>query len=81
MIKAIKKYLIFYGLFDFALQIIAQMPLVEENRSLGLFGFRKIWKNPNSPPGQTFKYYHYIDNLDNQEEPLTLRLDWFNFVL
>ena len=54
MIKAIKKYLILYGLCDFALQIIAQMPLIDENRSLALFGFRKIWRNPNSPPGKTF---------------------------
>lgn len=81
MIKVVKKYLIFYGLFDFALQIIAQMPLIDENRPLSVLGFRKIWKNPNNPPGQTFKFHHYIDNLDDPDEPLTLKLDMFNFVL
>ena len=81
MIKVIKRYLIFYGLFDFTLQIIAQMPLIPENRSLRFLGFRKIWKNPNSPPGKTFMFHHYIDNLDNQDEPLTLKLDTFSFIL
>ena len=33
------------------------------------------------PAGKIFKYKHYIDNLDDPSEPLTLKLNWFNFIL
>jgi hypothetical protein len=81
MIDVIKKTLIVYGLVDFALQVIAQMPLFDAPSSGLALGFRKIWVNPVRPAGRAFQYQHYIDNLDSDDEPRTLRLDWFSLTL
>ena len=81
MIDVIKKTLIVYGLVDFALQVIAQMPLFDAPSSGLALGFRKIWVNPVRPAGRAFQYQHYIDNLDSDGEPRTLRLDWFSLTL
>lgn len=81
MIDVIKKTLIVYGLVDFALQVIAQMPLFDAQSSGRALGFRKIWINPLQPAGKAFAYQHYIDNLDSTVEPRTLRLDWFSLTL
>ena len=48
MINVIKKYLMYYAIFDFSLQIIAQLPLVSYPKWFESIGFRKIWTNEST---------------------------------
>jgi len=44
MIRVVQRQLLLYGLVDFTIQILFQMPLVTTQlQRLKLFGFKKIW--------------------------------------
>jgi len=50
MIKVVQKYLMYYAVLDFSLQIISQLPIIPEQERFRDFGFRKIWSQDSSNP-------------------------------
>jgi hypothetical protein len=48
MINVIQTYLMIYACFDFFLQIVAQLPVIDSHTDLEIIGFRKIW-DKNGP--------------------------------
>ena len=53
----------YYAIFDFSLQIIAQLPLVSYPKWFESIGFRKIWTN-ESTYGVEMSYEQLINNSD-----------------
>ena len=44
MITLVKGFLLTYSLVDFSLQIVAQMPILEDRDFFNVLGIRKIWQ-------------------------------------
>jgi len=82
MISAIQGFCLVYGLIDFSLQILAQMPFIKDVSSLEMYGFRKIWNNPNPDrPEHVFDYGTYINEYGDPHVKRTLFLDQFNLAM
>ena len=64
-----------YACFDFLMQIIAQLPIIEYYDSLEVIGFRKIWKKN---PDEIFTYKEFIQDEGSFDG---LNINKRNFVL
>jgi len=72
MVATIKGLLMYYCLFDFTLQILAQMPLWETNQ------IRQIYV-PETNPDELYSYDHYLETLRAGHAEQGLEFVWKNF--
>ena len=66
MIKVVKIYLLIYGILDYTVQIIGQLPIFEVHGNLEALGFRKIWSwDPATHSAEmVFSYAHFVSRIN-----------------
>lgn len=79
MLKVIQSFLMAFGMFDICLQIIYQMPVYPENKSISWIGFRKVWIAEN-PKDISYHNLMKVDKLGNPKFQ-GLTFNYFNFYL
>mmetsp|Transcript_34734 Transcript_34734/g.53329 ORF Transcript_34734/g.53329 Transcript_34734/m.53329 type:complete len:261 (-) Transcript_34734:4378-5160(-) len=77
MINVFRLYLIVYAVADFALQIVAQMPVFKYSESLEIVGFRKVWGVDSE---SQLSYYNLI-NLSSDGSFEGFQIHFTNFLL
>jgi len=82
MIRIIQIWLLIYGIMDYSLQVIGQLPVIELHENMRYLGFRKIWgyDHAEHSADQIFSYEHFLASIGTGEK-VTLELDYQNLFL
>lgn len=83
MIRVVQVYLLVYGVLDFTVQILGQLPVFEVHGGLKSLGFRKIWSWDSSTHSSSmvYSYRHFISRINATPAYPGLELQYMNLGL
>lgn len=83
MISTIQVYLMSFAMFDYTIQLITQLPIIQLQNSARYFGFRKIWSWDKSAytAEQIFSYNNFLLNQGVVGNKIGLELQFRDFGL